>query len=97
MATHGDEQYQIEAEECKAAGRTHFCSCRDLACTMNPNNPRNRAAGRGCDGCIRKCIALGEIPSCFFNEVGPWPDDWEDFTYAGFVAHCKAHGVGEEA
>lgn len=95
MSTYGDEQYQREAESCMAPGRAHFCSCRDLACPLNPNNPRNRERGRGCDACIRKCITLGEIPSCFFNEVGKWPDDWDDFTYAGFVRHCHEHGVGD--
>lgn len=94
MATYGDERYMEEAEAFLASTSRHFCSCRDTACPLNPNNPRNRERGRGCDACIRKCIALGEIPSCFFNEVGPWPDDWEDFTYAGFVRHCADHGVG---
>jgi len=91
MATFGDEQFQEQAEACMAPGREHFCSCRDLACPLNPNNPRNRERGRGCDACIKKCLALGEIPSCFFNAVGPWPDDWDDFTYAGFVRHFHIH------
>ena len=91
MATYGDERYQEQAESCMAPTRTHFCTCTDLACPLNPNNPRNRERGRGCDACIRKCLALGEIPSCFFKAVAPWPDGWEDFTYAGFVRHFYLH------
>jgi hypothetical protein len=93
MATYGDERFQQEAETCKAPGRAHFCTCDDTACPLNPNNPRNRERGRGCDGCIRKNLALGEIPSCFFNKVGPTADGWEDFSVAGFVRHCQGHGV----
>ncbi len=94
MSTSGDELYQREADECLATDRAHFCSCRDTACPLNPNNPRNRERGRGCDACIRKCLALGEIPSCFFNEVGGTVEGWDDFTYAGFVRFCGAHGIG---
>lgn len=93
MSIYGDEKYQREADACLAEHVHHFCSCRDLECPLNPNNPRNLERGRGCDACIRKCIALGEIPSCFFNEVGPWPEGWDDFTYAGFVHHCNGHGI----
>ena len=94
MATLGDEKYMEEAQECLAPKKAHFCTCTDLACPLNPNNPRNREKGRGCDACIRKNLALGEVPSCIFKKVGDWPDDWEDFTYAGFVKHCANHGVG---
>ncbi len=96
MTTLGDERYQREADGCQVPGQRHFCSCRDLACPLNPNNPRNRELGRGCDGCIRKCIALGEIPSCFFNEVGGTVEGWDDFTYAGFVSYCHQHGVPQQ-
>ena len=94
MATYGDERFQKEAESCQASGRAHLCTCGDLACPLNPNNPRNRERGRGCDGCIRKNLALGEIPSCFFNAVGETAEGWEDYSVAGFVRHCLLHGVG---
>ena len=93
MATYGDERFQREAEACKAPGAAHMCTCDDLACPLNPNNPKNRERGRGCDGCIRKNLALGEIPSCFFNAVGPTQEGWDDYTYAGFCRHCEIHGV----
>jgi hypothetical protein len=93
MADNKDEQYQTEAQGCFAGAKPHFCSCRDVACLLNPNNPKNRAKGRGCDGCIRKCLAQGEIPSCFFNEVGTTQEGWDDYTYAGFCRHCEIHGV----
>lgn len=84
MATFGDESFQREAESCLAPNKAHFCTCGDTACPLNPNNPKNRERGRGCDGCIRKNLALGEIPSCFFKKVGDI-DDWDDFSIAGFV------------
>ena len=96
MATHGDEHFQHEAQACLDGARPHFCSCGDTACPLNPNNPTNRARGRGCDGCIRKNLALGEIPSCFFNKVGPTPEGREDYSVAGFVRHCLAHGIGAQ-
>lgn len=94
MATFGDERFEREVAACLRPEQRHFCSCTDTACPLNPNNPKNRERGRGCDACIKKCLALGEIPSCFFNEVGPWPKDWDDFTYGGFVRHCCEHGIG---
>ncbi len=93
MATLGDERFMEEAQECLAPERAHFCTCTDLACPLNPNNPRNRETGRGCDACIRKNLALGEVPSCIFRKVGDWPEGWDDFSHAGFVRHCKAHGI----
>ena len=97
MTTYGDERFQREAQACQAAGATHFCTCDDTACPLNPNNPRNRERGRGCDACIRKNLALGEIPSCFFNKVGETPAGWEDYSVAGFVRHCLAHNIGTES
>ena len=49
----------------------HFCTCKDLACPCNPNNPKNLAkGGLGCDACIRKNLARGEVPSCMFISLG---------------------------
>ena len=93
MATYGDETFMAEAEACKASGKPHPCTCDDLSCPLNPNNPRNRERGRGCDACIRKNLVLGEIPSCFFNKVGETPEGWEDYSVAGFVRHCRNYGI----
>ena len=89
MATYGDESFMREAEECLAS-KEHFCTCGDVSCPLNPNNPRNRERGRGCDACIRKNLALGEIPSCFFKKVGSI-EDWDDFSVAGFVRFFHEH------
>ena len=71
----------------------HFCTCDDLDCALNPNNPKNtgnsEAPGRGCDSCIRKNLNAGEIPSCFFNLVNDDLSDWEDFSISGFVEYCR--------
>ena len=89
MATYGDESFMREAEECLAS-KEHFCTCGDVSCPLNPNTPRNRERGRGCDACIRKNLALGEIPSCFFKKVGSI-EDWDDFSVAGFVRFYQEH------
>ncbi len=93
MSTYGAEQYQREVDACLAERVHHFCSCRDLECPLNPNNPRNLERGRGCDAWTHKRIAIREIPSCFFNEVGAWPEGLDEFTYAGFVHHCNGYGI----
>ena len=93
MTTYGEERFAREVEECRAQGLAHFCTCDDVECPLNPNNPKSRELARGCDGCIRKNLALGEIPSCFFNKVGPTDEDWDDYSIAGFVRHCRARGI----
>ena len=91
MATYGDERFMQEAEK-SLASKEHFCTCGDVSCPLNPNNPRNRERGRGCDACIRKNLALGEIPSCFFKKVGSI-EDWDDFSVAGFVRFFQEHSA----
>lgn len=70
----------------------HFCDCRDLKCPLNPNNPKYADNPIGCDGCMKKCLKLGEVPSCIFNKIHPI-DDWDDFTMAGFCQFAKHHGL----
>lgn len=41
-----------------------FCTCTDLACPFHPTNHE-----KGCAPCIAKNLKLGEIPSCFFNQL----------------------------
>jgi hypothetical protein len=67
----------------------HFCTCTDLDCPLNPNSPRCRK--RACDGCIRKCLKAGEIPSCFFKAVHADTSGNSDWTYQGFAAYLAAH------
>ncbi|MCD8238354.1 MAG: DUF6485 family protein [Clostridiales bacterium] len=56
-----------------------FCTCRDKNCPLNPVNHSS-----GCDLCIQKCLKLGEIPSCFFNEVCNI-DDTPGYAYKDFA------------
>lgn len=62
----------------------HFCTCDDLSCALNPNNPDSQIIN--CDPCIRKNLKAGEIPSCFFLLVQDDLTGVEDFTIDGFVA-----------
>ena len=57
------------------------CTCRDTAC---PNHPSNH--DQGCTLCIAKNRKQGEIPVCFFNEVGR-PEGMKDYFYHDF-AEC---------
>lgn len=70
----------------------HFCTCDDLTCALNPNNPERPAPG--CDSCIRKNLKAGEIPSCFFDLISDDLTGWEDFSMAGFVAFYQKHNPG---
>lgn len=70
----------------------HFCTCDDLTCALNPNNTQSPVVD--CDPCIRKNLAAGEIPSCFFNLVDDDLTNVTDFTIEGFVSHYnKRKGV----
>lgn len=61
----------------------HFCTCDDLNCVLNPNNPNSKVSG--CDPCIRKNLKAREIPNCFFLLVDEDTTGVEDFTIDGFV------------
>ena len=67
----------------------HFCTCSDLSCPLNPNNPDCKH--RTCDRCTRKCLKAGEIPSCFFKDVHPDTSSQTDFSYAGFCRYLVDH------
>ncbi|WP_240842562.1 DUF6485 family protein [Acidaminobacter sp. JC074] len=64
----------------------HFCTCKDKACPLHPTNQPN-----GCDLCIQKCLKLGEIPSCFYNEISDQTNESGDYTYKGFVDFYHKH------
>ena len=64
-----------------------FCTCTDREC---PNHPSRHS--EGCTRCIRKCLAMREIPSCFFHSIDAEKptDGW---FYADFAALVeKAEG-----
>ena len=61
---------------------SHFCTCTDHACPLNPVNH-----DKGCDLCVQKCLKLGEIPGCFFHAVGEGKP--EGYTYQGFAAFVR--------
>ncbi|MCI6259753.1 MAG: DUF6485 family protein [Pyramidobacter sp.] len=50
----------------KTQNRVLFCTCTDVKCPNHPNNHN-----RGCEPCIAKNLALGEIPTCFFKKIAP--------------------------
>ena len=53
--------------------------------SSHPNNPKNAdKPGFGCDGCIRKNLALGEVPTCIFKNVGD-TEGWNDWSVEGFA------------
>lgn len=76
----------------------HFCTCGDTKCPFNPNNPTNLekaatnpgARGTCCDACIRKNLALGEVPSCIFKGLGSI-EGWDDFSVEGFARFVALH------
>lgn len=56
------------------------CTCRDTKCPRHPSNHAD-----GCDRCVKYCLAVGEIPSCFFNKVISDIDKVESFSIEGFA------------
>jgi hypothetical protein len=68
----------------------HFCTCTDVSCPLNPNNPGSRH--KTCDRCIRKCLKAGEIPSCFFKDIDADTSGQSDYSYAGFCRYLAEHG-----
>lgn len=74
----------------------HFCTCGDTRCPCNPNNPANLARGGfGCDACIRKNLALGEVPTCMFKTLGD-TDGWDDWSVEGFARFVRLHPRSDE-
>lgn len=70
----------------------HFCTCTDHSC---PNHPVNHE--QGCDRCVRKCLALHEIPACFFLDVSTDCSQLKDYKYADFCEHYALHKSGDDA
>lgn len=62
------------------------CTCRDLEC---PNHPTNH--NKGCDPCIAKNLALGEIPACFFRQVDDDLSQLTSFQAEDFVNFYLKH------
>ena len=58
----------------------HFCTCKYLACPLNPHNH-----SKGCDPCIKKNLNAREIPSCFFRLVNDDLSELKEFTIESFV------------
>lgn len=75
--------------------KRHFCTCGDTACPLNPNNPNLRNPNMGCDGCIRKNLALGEVPSCIFKRLGS-TEGWDDYSVEGFARFVALNPRSEE-
>lgn len=58
----------------------HFCTCPSTDCPLHPFNHE-----KGCDLCIQKNLAKGEIPSCFYLKVSPDADGLSEYTIESFV------------
>lgn len=67
----------------------HFCTCTDLRCPLNPNNPDCRQ--RNCDLCIQKCLKMKEVPSCFFKDIHSDTSSQTDYSYNGFCEYLARH------
>ncbi len=78
-----------------ADAKKHFCTCGDTKCPFNPNNPTNLERGAGCDACIKKNIALGEVPTCIFVNLGSIKG-WKDFSVEGFARFVAENPRPEE-
>lgn len=66
-----------------------FCTCGDRKCPFHPTNH-----DQGCTPCIAKNRKLGEIPSCFFNQLkdtGPRTG----YTFEDFALAVLGQGRGE--
>lgn len=81
--TASKSEFNIDVVKSK---KNSFCTCVDGAC---PNNPMN--CDQGCTPCVAKCLAMGEIPVCFYRTMEPDMDRNQDYTYKGFAAFVRAH------
>ena len=50
----------------------------------------------GCDACIRKNLALGEVPTCMFKNLGD-TEGWDDWSVEGFARFVRLHPRSDEA
>jgi hypothetical protein len=76
--------------------KKHFCTCGDLECPCNPNNPSNLAKDSfGCDACVRKNLELGEVPTCIFAKLGD-TTGWDDWSVEGFAEFVRLHPRSDE-
>ncbi len=64
----------------------HFCTCHDTKCNLNPHNHKE-----GCSPCIKKNLAAGEIPTCFFKVVSEDLTDVKDYSIQGFINFFNKH------
>ena len=42
----------------------NFCTCKTTSCKLHPSNHNE-----GCSPCIKKNLALEQLPNCYFNLV----------------------------
>lgn len=56
-----------------------FCTCRDHECPMHPTNH-----DKGCAPCIAKNLRFGEVPNCFYDNIGV-TEKREAYTYLDFA------------
>lgn len=80
----------LQTQAKKNSRKQHFCSCGDLECPFNPNNPANAEKNMGCDACIRKNLSYGEVPTCMFKNLGS-AEGWNDWSVEGFARFVTQH------
>jgi hypothetical protein len=62
----------------------HFCTCPAVSCDKHPANHES-----GCDSCIKKNLAEGEIPACFWVSIGGDLSNEKEFTVERFVDYFQ--------
>ena len=65
-----------------------FCTCTVFDCLAHPKNHQE-----GCDPCIIKNLGLGEIPSCFWENVSKvtGTTEYSAEKFARFVTERRQH------
>ena len=64
--------------------KKHFCTCPVKSCDKHPTNHE-----AGCDMCIEKNLAEGEIPACFWVSIGGDLSEEREFSVECFVAYFQ--------
>ena len=57
-----------------------FCTCQDRECKLHPSNHDD-----GCSRCVKKNLAVREVPSCFYRRLEPDMDRKQDYSFKGFA------------
>lgn len=70
----------------------HFCTCKATGCKNHPLNQPN-----GCDPCIKKNLANGEVPACFWLKIADDMKGIKSYTFKDFCSYYENHKEAYEA